>query len=418
VFTSFKKYFIGFRENPVWTKVLLFCLTLFLIWLADGIISFWAPIQIQNSLNNSFVMGLVISFQSIVGLFADLIFPSLLKFVKVRKLISLGILFIVITSMLLFASTFWPFVLLFLVTMAFWGVYYEFISFASFQFMGSSVPLSMRSGAWGVSGIFGNLAYFLGPLMAAFLMTKGFIATEAAILALLGLACLVFSATGHVHENQVDIDLRSANPWEEIKHWGSLSRAVWPMIIMSTVLGFADSTFWTIGAIWTEKLSRQSPWGVFFLPLYMLPAIFVGLIVARWGIYKGKKILSEKLLILAGVFMVLLAIKVDIYWQLAMVFLIALVLSFCYPLVNGTYSDIVARMGKEKKDMIGLTSSVVNLAYIVWPPIAGLLVGIVGEQRTFAVVGVISIVTAIILLFVTPKKLRLPQTEIKEWEQN
>ncbi len=73
-------------------------------------------------------------------------------------------------------------------------------------------------------------------------------------------------------------------------------------------------------------------------------------------------------------------------------------------------------MGKEKKDMIGLTSSVINISYIIWPVFAGLLASKVGERLTFSYMGVLVLTISIILLFVTPRKLKLPQTEIKTWE--
>jgi len=122
------------------------------------------------------------------------------------------------------------------------------------------------------------------------------------------------------------------------------------------------------------------------------------------------------MLIVAGFFLIGLSFSGVVAWQLSMVFLSSIAISISYPLIEGVYSDIVARMGKEKKEMIGLTSSVVNISYVVWPPIAGLITTRVGERMTFGVVGAITVVTAIILIFVTPKKLRLPQEEIKKWE--
>jgi len=141
----------------------------------------------------------------------------------------------------------------------------------------------------------------------------------------------------------------------------------------------------------------------------------LGVVVAGWGIYRGKKILTEKFLIVAGVFLAGLAVSGNIYWQLAMVFLSSMALSVCYPLLEGVYTDIVSRMGKQRNDLIGLTSSVSNVSYVVWPPIVGFLAGLVGERFTFSFVGVLTVIIAVILLFITPKKLRLPQEEIKTW---
>ena len=415
VFIFLRRHF-KFLKDEVWSKVLLFSMVLFLARLADAIISFWAPVQIQNVLNNSVVMGFIISFQSLVGLLADLVFPKILKNVRVKKLIYFGLAMSALTSFFLVSSYYWPFVSIFLVTMALWGIYYEFIAFANYQFMGSVVPLNMRAGAWGVTGIFVNLAYFLGPLLASILLLRGQWVTEGVILAFLMMSFVLLTFSKNTHDIPVTIDLTEINPVIELKHWISLARHIWPAIVISMLLGFIDSTFWTTGTIWTEKLSAQSAWGGLFLPLYQLPPIFLGLLVARWAISKGKKILSEKMLIVAGIFLAGLALSNKIPWQLTMVFFASCALSVCYPLIEGVYTDIVARMGKEKKEMIGLTNSALNLSYIVWPPIAGAITLAVGERLTFSIVGVLTVVTAFILLFVTPKKLRLPQEEIKAWD--
>ena len=106
----------------------------------------------------------------------------------------------------------------------------------------------------------------------------------------------------------------------------------------------------------------------------------------------------------------------DISWQLAMVALASSALAVCYPLLEGVYTDFLSRMGSERTDLIGLTGSVINISYIVWPVIAGLIASKVGERITFFWLGVVVVVASVVLLLVTPRKLKLPQTEIKTWE--
>ncbi len=411
-----KQRLLGFFKDPVWSKVILFSTTLFLLQLADGVISYWAPNQIQASLKSPLIMGLIISTQSVVGLFADLVFPRMLKTARVRKLVFWAIMASAVTSLFLAGSAFKPFIGIFLVTMAFWGVYYELITFANHQFMGSVVPVDRRSGAWGIMGIFLNLAYFLGPLIAAFVFLRGTLITATVVLILLFAAFIVFTLTRKLHDAPTQIRLDEINPWGELKHWFTLSEHIWPAIVISVLLGFIDSTFWTTGAVWTQTLAQKNPFGALFLPMFLLPSIALGAVVAKWGIYKGKKILAEKFLIFASFFLLGLGVSDNVYWQILMVTLCGVALAVCYPLVQGVYSDIIARMGKSKKEMIGLTSSVVNIAYIVWPPVAGYVALKVGERLTFSVVGALTLTVSVILLFVTPKKLRLPQEEIKTWE--
>jgi MFS family permease len=399
-----------------WSKLLLFSLTLFLLRIADGIISFWAPNQIQNILNNSLYMGLVVSFQSVVGLSADLIFPRLLGTTKARYLVLGAILVSASTSLFLFSTTIRPFILIILLTMALWGIYYELLGFANYQFIGSTIPRTMRSGAWAINGVFISLAYFIGPLIGAEFLDRGYLTTEIIILLFLAGSLILLLLHRNSHDGKVQIDLKDVNPVAELKHWLTLSEHIWPAIVISILLGFIESTFWTTGAVWTIKLSQIDRWGALFLPLSQLPAIFLGLIIARWGIYKGKKILCEKFLIVAGIFLAGLALSATVAWQLTMVFLASIAIAICYPLIEGVNSDLVARMGKEKNEVIGLTSSVLNISYIIWPPVAGLIALFVGERLTFSVVGVLTILVAVVLLFITPKKLRLPQEEIKTWK--
>ena len=113
MFTPFRRSF-AFLGDKVWSKVILFSLTLFLIRIADAVISFWAPNQIQSSLNSSTWMGIIISFQSVVGFGADLIFPSLLRTTKTKRLVFWAILMSALTSFFLVASVIKPFVAIFL----------------------------------------------------------------------------------------------------------------------------------------------------------------------------------------------------------------------------------------------------------------------------------------------------------------
>jgi len=288
---------------------------------------------------------------------------------------------ILTTSLFLVGASVKPFVAIFLATMFFWGIYYELITFARFQFVGSVVPANMRTGSWGIMGTFTNLAYFLGPLIAVeILYVKSNLFVEGVIGIFLFIAFLLIVFSKNSHDAPTKISFKEANPLMELTHWFILAKSVWPSIVLSLLLGF------------------------------------MGFLLAKWGIQKGKKILTEKLLIFAGVFLLGLAFGKTIELQLAMVFFASLAISIAYPLLDGVYSDVVARMGKEKNHLIGLTGSTINVSYVIWPPIAGLICSKVGETGTFGVLGGLVILISFILLFVTPKKLRLPQSKIQAWK--
>jgi MFS family permease len=403
-------------KDQVWSKVLTLGLILFFIFLGDAVLSFWAPNLIQDSLKNSAVMGLVISFSSVVGLGMDLILPQILKGVTVRRLVLGAIILGLGFTAFLVGGVYKPLILIFLGGMAVWGVYYELLGFASQQFVADTVPLRQRAGAWGILRIFRDLAYFLGPLLAGWVVLKGEIMPAVIASFFVVIAFVILLLSQKKHDRVVDINIKEVNLIREIEHWAVLFKYVWPVVLLSLVLGLIDSVFWTTGAVWTEHLAKTSFWGGMFLPFYTLPALFTGFIVARLGIYQGKKRLAMKFLLLAGIFLAALGISEAIPWQLAMVFVSSLLLAIVYPLIDGVYTDITARMGRERKHMIGLSNSTASLAYIIGPALAGITASLVGERTTFVITGVITVLVSIILLLTTPRKLRLPQTEIKNWE--
>jgi MFS family permease len=282
--------------------------------------------------------------------------------------------------------------------------------------MANAVPLTVRTGAWGVVGIFRNLAYFLGPLLGAWILVFGDLPLAGVALSLLFIGLIIILVSGKSHDRPLSIDVKKINLLQELIYWRALIVRVWPVVIMSLLLGFIDATFWTTGAVLTENLSKVNALGALFLPLYSLPSLFMGLVVVRWGIYKGKKKLAGKFLVVAGLALTLLLVWNNLYWQLLIVLITGVLLSITYPLIEGVYTDINARLGREKTHMIGLTSSVINISYIIWPIIAGLITDNWGTGATFAITGALVAVTSFILLFVTPKKLLLPQKEIRTWK--
>lgn len=405
-----------FKEDPVWGKLLIFSLIFFFIRLSDSIIAFWAPNQIQNSLNNSIIMGAIISLQSVVGFTADLVFPKILKNVKTRQLVFWAILVSALTSFSLSTASMKPFLAIFIVTMVLWGIYYEVATFANFQFMSSVVPHQMRAAAWGFAGIFVNLAYFLGPFIAQELLSHGVLITQGSIIIFLVTALIILTLSKNGRETVGDVNLENISPIRELGHWAILTKAIWPALGIGLILGVIDATFYTVGAVWTEKLSMVNSWGVWFLPLYLLPSICIGIPLSSWNIEHGKKKLAEIFLGISGIFFVGITFHSSVGWQLAMVALASSALAVCYPLLDGVYTDFLTRMGSDKKDMMGLTGSVINVSYIIWPVFAGIIASKVGEKMTFFWLGVVVVVASIVLILVTPRKLKLPQTEIKTWE--
>jgi MFS family permease len=299
-------------------------------------------------------------------------------------------------------------------------LYYEFLSFGLSTFVAKNAPVATRSGVWSIVGVFGSIAYCIGPLIGNMLFVwKGNLAI---IIVYAGLALFSYiiwllvglrSKNNHAGEGK---EISGFSLWEEIGYWKVLFSHVWPILLVSYLLAIVDATFWTTGVVLSDVLLKEGWLGGLFLSAYTLPAIFIGFLVARMGIYQRKKKLAEIFLLLSGLLMAILGMINSTLGMVLTAFLIGAMTSVAWPLTNAVYSDILARMGKEQKHLMGMSNSMGNLSYITGPVIAGFLAGKIGEQKTMMWVGIMVVVSAVILLFVTPRKLRLPQSEMMEWK--
>ncbi|KKT83660.1 MAG: hypothetical protein UW80_C0009G0014 [Microgenomates group bacterium GW2011_GWC1_44_9] len=399
-------------------KVVILSVMLFFLYLGDGILSDWVPSFIQGSTKSSITMGLIISFSSVVGFLADLVFPGLLKKLKTKKLMLMAIGTSLLFCGILLWMIAWPILLLFLFSMAVWGLYYEFLGFGSQQFVSESVPLQSRSGVWAIMGVFRSLAYFLGPIIGSYVaLSIGNSETVWVAVASVIVGLLIWLSWGKRNTNYAtEITKERFSIWQEVKRWKTLSVHVWPILVISVVMGIVDATFWTTGTVLSDSMARDNWLGGMFLPAYMLPMVFVGIIVAKWGIYRGKKKIAETFMLVAGLLLAALSFNDSSYFMLLVSLLSGAALSIAWPMTEAVYSDITERMGYEGKHMMGLSSSTLSLAYIIGPVMAGGIAQLVGERLTFSVMGILMALVALILLIVTPRKLRLPQSEIQAWD--
>ena len=387
----------------------------FFIFLADAILSDWIPGFVQGIVGKPLLMGLIVSFSSVVGLIMDMVFSEVLEGKRVKKLIWWSILGCLSFIVWLELSLRFRWVWLLLLAMASWGFYYDLFNFFSQQFVAERVTKPMRASVWGVVGIVRNLAYFLGPIIGTSLLASGNERViEGAVLALV-LAGLGLSAWFKDKKGETEFSHKKVGFKVELEHWWVLWDRVWPLLMMSLLLNFIDATYWTTGTIVSENLAKENWWGGMFLSFYVLPFLFAGGLLAKFKIEKGKKKMALRFLIGAGMLLAGLNLMNSLGWKLGVVLASSTLLAVSWPLVNAVYTDLVERMGRERETLLGLSDSMMNIAYIIGPIIAGLIAGVVGEEKTFVVVGWLVVLVSGGLWLVMPKKLRLPQKEMREW---
>lgn len=400
--------------DPVWFKLGAFLSIMFFIYLSDATLSDFIPGFLENRLGSSLAMGLVMSTSSIAGILLDLMFAQLFRGTTVKKMVLIaiggGMLFVT----LLMSVTYWPWILLMIMSMAMWGLYYEFFGFASQQYVAEIATPEKRPSMWGMLEVIRSLAYTLGPIAGTWLIFSGERHLLMFVFGILCFALAMFSIV-RIASKPVVVEVEELSLKKEFGHWLVLWRHIWPLLFMSLMIVILDSAFWTVGTIINDDLAKVSSIGGLFVSIYMAPSMFVGFLINRLSIHEHKKRWAQTLLLLGGIALSLITVFHSVYWYLAVVAIFSTLTALSWPLIDATYTDLVVRMGRERKHMIGLCSSVNSLGYIIGPILAGWLSGILGNFQTFAFYGLVLALLSIVLLIVTPRKLRLPETEIQKW---
>jgi len=401
----------------MWKKVTLFLIILFFVLLSDAVLSDWVPGYLQTLLGSPLKMGLMMAVSSLVGLLMDLLFPRMLRQSGVRKLAGSAILGSLVFLVSMFSSTWFGYVIILVIGMAAWGVYYELDSFMTQQFVAGVAPHDQRSSVWGVVGVVRSLAYMLGPIIGGYIVLYGDRAVVLSAATVLLVAYLAFLLLMHpAREHVEEIDVHSIDVVSEVRHWLRLGSRVWPILLVSVMGGLVDATFWSTGTVLNDTLARQHFAGGWLMSAYMLPYLFVGLIVAKWGIDTGKKKWAETFVLIGGALLVLLSRIENVWLILLCIFASSVFFAMAWPLIDAVYTDLVARSRRGKKHLMGMSSAALSMAFVIGPIVSGWLAGEYGERQNFAIIGGLVVVGAVILLLVTPKKLNLPQKEIATWE--
>lgn len=344
----------------------------------------------------------------------DLLFAQLIKNATVKKMMLVPIMGASLFACLLLLARQWPILLILILGMVVWGIYYEFFGFAAQQYVVEVAPPHGRAGAWGIVEMVKCTAYMFGPLVGARLVLRGDSFLLWGVIVTLVLAYLVILMV-NIPAKPVVVEIREIDLRTEIGHWRVLIEHMWPILILSVTMGIMDAFFWTSGAVLTDKLATQSPLGGYFLSVYMLPSLFTGALLSKLNIVEGKKRKAMILLGISGLFLTGLTLFQSIYWYLGVVFVSSTVAALAWPIIDAVYSDLLARMGRERKHMIGLNNSTMSLAYVIGPSLSGALAYFFGEAMSLSIWGGVIAFVSLLLLVVTPRKLKLPQSEIQHW---
>lgn len=358
------------------------------------------------------------SSSSVIGILCDFLIPLIFsKYTWKFQLITgilLAITFPIATALGDIYSIIWMFVIAVLL----WGIYFEFLMFTQQSFIVEEEKPKAYAKDWGIIEFLTDVVEVVAPIIGALLLIHGVFAYTTATLMVEAIA-LVFALLLVVTKRNIPTQQPQSalkeyiNFFKEIKYWKILTKKVYIILIMAVVVEMSFATFQTFAGLYGEQIIHNPNWTWLVLGCSIAPTLFGAFIVSRSNITHGKKRLSQLAILVSGLVLSLLFFfNNQLIPILAIIFVSNLIISVCWPLDDAIYSDLQNRLKDKKMSLIGLSQASYSIAYIIAPSMMGFVADRVGYNSTFAIIGLFTAFVAVILLIITPKKIRLPLKEI------
>jgi MFS family permease len=209
--------------------------------------------------------------------------------------------------------------------------------------------------------------------------------------------------------------VQSINVINELRSWNVIWKSASPALASMFTLNLVEASYWTLGGLFGLSLIENDNYGWLPMLLYIIPMIIGSFTLSRLHLKKGKKKIANRAILLGGLALVPLYFILDNdVLVLLFIFLSGLGYATAKPLNYAVVSELMGRIGRHKQDLIGLQNSLGSLAFIIAPMSVGYLADLMGYQFTFASVGLLSAIVAVMLILTTPKKLKMPLAELEK----
>jgi len=395
-----------------------FLIPLFLILLGDGIIAYIFPLVLGEHVSSNLLIGLIMSLSSVIGIACDFLIPIVFPKYGWKFQLIVGIILAVTFPIATAIGDTYSIVWMFLLAVILWGVYYEFIMFAQQSFIVKEEDRKYYSHDWGIIEILTNIVEVSAPIIGAFILIRG-IVTYTSVTIIIEVLAFIFAILLVIVKRDVQANKPQSqfkeyiSFFKELKSWKILSKKVYIILIMAIIVEIVSAGFLTFAGLYGEELIANPDWNWLLITLATVPYMIGSFVIYRLNVKNGKKRFSQIAILISGILLSLLFFfGGHLIPILILVFISNLVMSLCWPLDDAIFSDLQKRLGKHGLHLIGLSQASYSIAYIIAPTLMGFLADRVGYNNSFAIIGLIAAITGVILLIITPRKLRLPHKEL------
>lgn len=408
------------------SRFYLFILPLFFIFFADAILSYTFPIIAERYLGSNTLLGIVMGLSSVAGITCDLLFPSLFRGTRWTTQLFLGVALALSFTLSIHLSVFFLPLFFAILASVIWGIYYEMLVFAEQEMVVSEEERKNYTRSWGILYATTLFTSVVGPIIGAQLLLQPIGVHTGTILLLQSIAlCLsvfilwFFKRRNMQHALQSPERRSALQPLLEfiasLRHWRILWFAVLPAILMGITTEWIEATYWMLGGLFGQEINDGGAYSWAIVLLYSAPFMIGSAILAKLNIAVGKKYWSQVALLLGGIILSGVPLAQG---NLPVLYSLILVSSFFFafasPLNDAVYSDLIDRLKGNKLYLVGLAKANSSIAYIVSPVVMGIVADSNGYYLTFGFLGFMAVAVSLILLFITPRKLRLPQAAVQE----
>lgn len=377
--------------------------------LYEGMVSYIVPILItQHGFTNS-QMGMIIASSSVAGAIFDFILSKYLTNTHYRRLFLIFFLLCFLyPAMLWFSKS----AIMFLLAMFIWGIYFDLNKFAMYDFVSRKSSPQEFSSSFSLIGLFRSLGILLGPLIIGFVVTghKIDFFPFLIIFLFLSTAFLIYSLYVRSYSSDKEINsgnYKSHNVLLELKIWKTIGTTLLPVLLFNLTLLITDATFWTLGPLFSSSIPNAQNFGGLFIFAYCLPTFFTSWFVGSVNKKIGKKKTAFFGFLLFNLFLFPISFISSPLLIILMVFCASIFISFCMPSLDGTYADYIHESHKYQREIQGLGDFSANIGYVIGPLTAGLISDQIGIKPCFSVLAAFNILLVLILLFITPKNIKV-----------
>lgn len=392
------------------------------IFLADAALAYTFPILLERALSSPFLMGSIMAFSSVIGIFCDTLFPKLFERWRWYELFLLGSATTLLFTLAVHTSTLLLPVLMGLIAVAIWGTYYELLGFSEDRYIVQTIARRHYTRTWATIAVVMLPIITLGPLLGELLLQTSMWTHTTTLFALqsigIAIAFLLFKAMRrsehHTHHTTIKTPTFSTF-LRSFSHWKHLAIPLLPITLTVFAMRVIESLYWMFGALFAIELG-----GVFAhyawapLLLYTIPLGIGAIVLSQVNLQKNKRFIAHGALTFGGVSMFAGLLLANNPLLMALCLVAANTsLAFVLPTISAVSSGVQEFLDDRYQFyVVGMVRMAMSLGYIVGPFVGGLLAQTYSYQTAFMLAALFAVCAGLIMLFFSPRHIRIEKQAV------